>query len=90
MKTPARPFKVEIKRRSKQLAEKPKASIWPEQPATGKYPAAADQRETAPAERVTPQDRQNAGPTARILPDLSSEGTVNPNDDGGTRRRRGE
>lgn len=76
MKTPLRPFTVEIKRHGKRLVETPKTSIWPDSSifrTEDCAPEAGAGKDAAPREAqptsVEEKPAQNAAP--RILPDLA-------------------
>lgn len=85
MKTPLRPFTVEIKRHGKRLVETPKASIWPDPSVLraaedalkddGGNPAA--QGETIEA---SANDQHEQTATPRILPDLTDAGDEDVHD----------
>lgn len=79
MKTPLRPFTVEIKRHGKRLVETPKPSIWPDSSifrTEDSSPEADSGKDAAPREAqptsVEEKPVQNAAP--RILPDLAEAG----------------
>jgi hypothetical protein len=70
MKSPIRPFTVEIKRHGKRVVGESKPSIWSDVSLQGQEGQNEDTRESE--QGLQEHDDQKPAPSGRILPDLSS------------------